>query len=224
MRFADADLLPFDPSGSADTIKRYVADLQKELKRLQDEARERNHEIEEGAFTATADPEKPYVAPSKRPVPPYLNFAPLENGLDAYAHAAQRYRQAVTHINDGNGVAWDSAQLADINAKLLLIEQTFTLEQGLQERPWFKHQIYAPGAYTGYGVKTIPAVREMMEEYKWKNAEDGAAVVGEVLMKEASLVDSLAQELELAEGRTPAIEQARKSHKRGVAAALQSGR
>ena len=65
MRFADADLLPFDPAGSADTIKRYVAELKKELKQQQDQARERNREVEEGVFTATADPEKQYVPPPK---------------------------------------------------------------------------------------------------------------------------------------------------------------
>ena len=112
MRFADADLLPFDPTGSADTIKRYVAELKKELKQQQDQARERNREIEEGVFTATADPEKQYVPPPKQPVPPYLNFAPLDNGVEAYARAAQRYRQAVAKLNDNGGAAWQSARVA----------------------------------------------------------------------------------------------------------------
>ncbi|MGB7554360.1 MAG: transferrin receptor-like dimerization domain-containing protein [Candidatus Korobacteraceae bacterium] len=210
MRFADADLLPFDPTGSADTIKRYVAELKKELKQQQDLARERNREVEEGVFTATADPEKQYVPPPKQPVPPYLNFAPLENGVEAYARAAQRYRQAVAKLNDNAGAAWQSAGLQAINAKLLLTERTFTVSQGLKERPWFKHQIYAPGAYTGYGAKTIPAVREAMEEKKWQDADEGAVIVGQVLMNEASLVDSIAQELEEAEGQRPATQTAQR--------------
>jgi len=78
------------------------------------------------------------------------------------------------------------------------------LSQGLKERPWFKHQLYAPGAYTGYTVKTIPAVREAMEENKWQDADQGAVLVGQVLMNEASLVDSIAQELEEVEGQPPA--------------------
>ena len=65
-------------------------------------------------------------------------------------------------------------------------ERTFTTAEGLKERPWFKHQIYAPGAYTGYGVKTIPAVREMMEEDKWQDADAGAVIAGAVLMKQAA--------------------------------------
>ncbi len=215
MRFADADLLPFDPTGSADTIKRYVAELKKELKQQQDQARERNREIEEGVFTATADPEMQYVPPPKEPVPPYLNFAPLDNGVEAYARAAHRYHQAVAKLNENGGAAWQSPALQEINGKLLLTERTFTVSQGLKERPWFKHQIYAPGAYTGYGAKTIPAVREAMEEHKWKDADDGALIVGQVLMSEASLVDSIAQELEEAEGRRPELQQTKRTKTTG---------
>ena len=201
MRFADADLLPFDPSGSADTIKHYVTELKTELKKKQDEVRERNRQLEEGVFTATADPEKQYVPPPREPVPPFLNFAPLENGSEAYARAADRYKKAVAKLNDNNGATWQSPAIRDINAKLLLLERTFTTTDGLKERPWFKHQIYAPGAYTGYGVKTIPAVREAMEENKWTDADAGSVTVGDILMKEASLVDSIAQQLEHAEGK-----------------------
>ena len=79
---------------------------------------------------------------------------------------------------------------------MLQTERTFTTTEGLKERPWFKHQIYAPGAYTGYGVKTIPAVREALEEDKWSDAEQGAVIAGQVLMNEAKLVDTLAQQVE----------------------------
>ena len=223
MRFADADLLPFDPAGSADAVKRYVTELKKELKQQQDEVRERNREIEEGVFTATADPEKQYVPPVKQADPPYLNFAPLENGAEAYSRAAQRYRQAVAKLNDDAGVAWQSATISEINTRLLLLERTFTTTQGLKERPWFKHQIYAPGAYTGYAVKTIPAVREAIEEHKWTDADESSVIVGQVLMEEASLVDSIAQELEQAEGQRPSTQQAH-SHSHESPQKPQAGR
>ncbi len=223
MRFADADLLPFDPSGSADAVKRYVNELKKELKQQQDEVRERNREIEEGVFTATADPDKQYVPPTKQPDPPYLNFAPLENGAEAYSRAAQRYHQAVAKLNDDAGIAWQSPVMSEINTRLLLLERTFTTTQGLKERPWFKHQIYAPGAYTGYAVKTIPAVREAIEEHKWTEADENSVIVGQVLMDEASLVDSIAQELEQAEGQRPSTQQAR-SHSHESPQKPQAGR
>ena len=223
MRFADADLLPFDPSGSADTVKRYIAELKKELKKKQDEIHERNRQVEEGVFTATADPDKQYVPPTKQPMPPYLNFAPLENGAEAYARAAQRYRQAVARLNE-NANAWQSPALKEINAKLLLTERTFTVNQGLKERPWFKHQIYAPGAYTGYGAKPIPAVREAIEEDKWQDADQGAVLVGQVLLNEASLVDSIAQELEQAEGQPPSAQTAQESRSHTSAQKNSSGK
>ena len=204
MRMADADLLPFDPSASADTVKRYVGELKAELKEKQDKASERNREIEEGVYTATADPEKKYVPPPKQEIPPYLNFAPLENGVAAYERAAKRYKAAFSKLADSDPTVWDSPKFKAINEQLILTERTFMTTEGLKERPWFKHQIYAPGAYTGYGVKTIPAVREMMEEDKWADADAGSVIVGGVLMKQAALVDSIAAQLESIVGPGPA--------------------
>jgi len=109
---------------------------------------------------------------------------------------------------------WDSPELKAINEKLMQTERTFTTAEGLKERPWFKHQIYAPGAYTGYGVKTIPAVREMMEEDRWQDADAGAVIAGAVLMKQASLVDSIAQELEQVVGQAPPATQTAGRHGR----------
>ena len=223
MRMADADVLPFDPSASADTVKRYVNELKNELKDKQDKAKERNRQLEEGVFTAMADPQKKYVAPPKEQVPPYLNFAPLENGVAAYERAAKRYKTAFSKLAESNPTVWDSPELKAINQQLILTERTFMTTEGLKERPWFKHQIYAPGAYTGYGVKTIPAVREMMEEDKWADADQGSATAGGVLMKQASLVDSIAAELEKVVGQSPAGTQAAKKHKRSNEAEV-SGR
>ncbi len=101
--------------------------------------------------------------------------------------------------------------MQEINARLLQMERTFTLPQGLKQRPWFKHQIYAPGTYTGYGAKSIPAVREPLEDGQWQDAEQGAATVGQLLMNQASLVDSLAQQLEEIEGKTPAVQMAQRT-------------
>jgi len=202
MRMADADLLPFDPSASVETVKRYVGELKIELKDKQDKVRERNREIEEGVFTAMADPTKKYVAPAKQEIPPFLNFAPLENGVAAYERAAKRYKTAYSKLVEANPMVWDSSELKAINQQLILTERTFMTTEGLKERPWFKHQIYAPGAYTGYGVKTIPAVREMIEEDKWADADAGSVIAGGVLMKEASLVDSIAAQLEKLVGQS----------------------
>ncbi len=108
-----------------------------------------------------------------------------------------------------------------INQQLIQTERTFMTTEGLKERPWFKHQIYAPGAYTGYGVKTIPAVREMMEEDKWTDADAGSVIAGGVLMKQAALVDSIAAELEKLVGNAPPVTKTAK--KRGRTEEVQVG-
>ena len=107
---------------------------------------------------------------------------------------------------------WDSPELNAINQQLIQTERTFMTTEGLKERPWFKHQIYAPGAYTGYGVKTIPAVREMMEEDKWADADAGSVTAGGVLLKQAALVDSIAAELEKVVGQNPPATKTAKKH------------
>jgi N-acetylated-alpha-linked acidic dipeptidase len=190
MRFADADLLPYDFTNFADTVHRYVEEVQKLWKTESDEIRERNKEIEEGLFSAVADPRKTSVPPPAETQPPFLNFAPLENGLAALTHSAERYDQAAQKVN------LDKPGLEAVNQKLILIERGLTLPDGLPGRPWFQHQIYAPGFYTGYGVKTLPGVREAIEQKHWKEAGEQIVRVGKVLEKEASLIDEAAAGME----------------------------
>jgi N-acetylated-alpha-linked acidic dipeptidase len=94
MRMADADVLPYEFTDLADTMQNYNKDLQKLLQGKQDEARERELELEEGAFHAALDPRKPTIAPPAEDVPPHLNFAPLENALEALTKSAERYKTA----------------------------------------------------------------------------------------------------------------------------------
>jgi N-acetylated-alpha-linked acidic dipeptidase len=196
MRLADAELLPFDFSNFADTIHKYVEDLKKLLKSKQDEARELNKELEEGLFTATADPKKTFVPPKPEEVPPYLNFAPLENATEALTQSAQRYGKAVEKANANGGAVLASASLSSLNALLIQSERKLTNPEGLPGRRWYKHEIYAPGVYTGYAVKTMPAVREPIEQKKWKLAEEGIVEVGGILAAEAAVINAAAAELE----------------------------
>jgi N-acetylated-alpha-linked acidic dipeptidase len=196
MRLADAELLPFDFSDFADTIHRYVDDLKKLLRTRQDEVRELNKEIEEGVFTATADPKRTFVPPHPEEVPPYLNFAPLDNAADALTQSALRYRKALETANAHGGAVLDGASLSSLNALLIQSERKLTSPKGLPGRAWYKHEIYAPGVYTGYGAKTIPAVRESIEQKKWKLADQSIVEVGTILAGEAALISSAADELE----------------------------
>jgi N-acetylated-alpha-linked acidic dipeptidase len=196
MRLADAELLPYEFTGLADTIHRYLDELQKLLKTQQDEVIERNKEVEEGVFTATADPKKTSVPPPVEEIPPHLNFAPLQNASDALTHSAQRYQNALEKITQNGELRLSPDSLHSLNSKLLESERKLTSPDGLPGRPWFQHLIYAPGVYTGYGVKTIPGVREAIEQKKWKEAEEQIVRAAGALEDEAKLVDSATQELE----------------------------
>ncbi|HEY2821568.1 MAG TPA: transferrin receptor-like dimerization domain-containing protein [Candidatus Acidoferrum sp.] len=195
MRLADADLLPFDFSDQAETVQTYVRGLQSYGVQQQNEIRERNLEIDEGAFTASADPKQKYVSPSKQEMPPHLNFAPLQNSADALTHAADEYRKALAQANAKGGAALSSASITQINRMLIDSERKLTNAEGLPGRSWYKHQIYAPGVYTGYEAKAIPAVREAMEQKQWRVAEQAIASAAKALQAEASQVNAAAASL-----------------------------
>jgi N-acetylated-alpha-linked acidic dipeptidase len=190
MRLADADLLPYDFTNFTDTIQKYVDELDKLWKSKSDEIKERNKEIEEGVFSAIADPKRTLVPPKVEDVPPFLNFAPLRNGLDELQRSTEHYERAVQKL------ALDKKPLAAVNRSLAQVERALTLPDGLPGRPWFKHQIYAPGMYTGYGVKTIPGVREAIEQKNWKQADEQCLRAGKVLENEAAAIEAVAAELE----------------------------
>jgi N-acetylated-alpha-linked acidic dipeptidase len=195
MRLADADLLPFEFGNFAETMQTYVRELKELAKKMQDEIRERNREIDEGVFTATADPKKTYVPPKKEEVPPYQNFAPLENAADAVTRSAAEYRKALEHANANGGAALASASLAEVNRLLIESERKFITEEGLPHRKWYRHQLYAPGFYTGYAAKTMPYVRESIEQKEWKQADEGVVVVAHCLEEEAKLIADAAAKL-----------------------------
>ena len=194
MRLADADLLPFDFKGFADTIHRYADELEKLLKSKQDEASERNQELDEGVLAVRADPKRAYVLPAREPIPPHLNFAPLLNATDALTRSASRYEQALAKFSLGGQLAPE--KLARLNAGLISSERKLTNSEGLPGRPWFEHLVYAPGLYTGYEVKTMPGVREAIEQKHWKEAEAEIGRLSAALEDEAALIDSLGAMLE----------------------------
>jgi N-acetylated-alpha-linked acidic dipeptidase len=198
MRLADADLLPFDFSNFADTVQTYVKGLQTFSTKMRDDIRERNLEIDEGVFSANADPKNAYVPPKKEDAPPYLNFSPLQNSADALSRSAGEYQKALTAAEANGGIALTSSSIAEVNGLLIESERKLTTPEGLPGRFWYKHQIYAPGVYTGYESKAIPAVREAIEQKKWKQAEQAMASAAAVLQNEATLVSSAAAKLSAA--------------------------
>jgi N-acetylated-alpha-linked acidic dipeptidase len=193
LRLADADLLPFDFGGLADTVREYAKDLEKLLERKQEEITERNRQIEDGIFRATNDPRRPTIAPPSEDVPPHLNFAPLENALAALEGSAGRY-QKLRAAAESRALTVDS--LARVNAILIRSERVLTSPEGLPRRPWYKHLLYAPGVYSGYGAKTLPGAREAIELKRYSEADGEIARIAKALLAEAALVDDAAAELQ----------------------------
>ena len=80
--------------------------------------------------------------------------------------------------------------VAEINRLLYSSERLLTRDTGLDGRPWYKHFIYAPGFYTGYGVKTIPGVREAIEQREYGKVEPQIEIAAQVL-KEIKALDQV---------------------------------
>ena len=192
IRLADAEVLPFDFTNLAETVQTYVRELQALLRTQQDDARERNRQIEEGVFTAMNNPGRPLKLPVVEAIAPALNFAPLENATAALASAADRYKRAV----DGSRGRLTTELTKRVNAKLIASERSLTDPAGLRGRDWYRHLLYAPGFYTGYAVKTVPGVREGIEQKQYAEAEAEIIRAAAAIQREADLVNTAAGDLE----------------------------
>lgn len=193
MRTANADLLPHEFGALAETARGYVA----ELKGLREEVAARiaevNRQIDDGIMAATADPKRPERVPAREEPVPHLNFAAMDNATESLTRAAARLERAYTAAL-GRGV--DRAAATAANTMLKDVERTLTSDEGLPRRPWYRHLLYAPGFYTGYGVKTMPAAREAIEQRQWVEAEREMARVAGALQRAAEQLERIAGLLE----------------------------
>jgi N-acetylated-alpha-linked acidic dipeptidase len=194
MRMADTPLLPFEFTNMADTVQTYVKELKSLLEKRQGEVRERNQQIDDGVFAVTNDPRRPTVQPKPELVPPAFNFAPLDNAATALTDAAQRFKKAADKA--GDKLAGNPAVLAKVNARLMQSERELLDPNGLPKREWFRHLLYAPGFYTGYSVKTMPGVRESIEQKDYTKVEPEVQKLAQALQREIDLVNGAAQDIE----------------------------
>jgi N-acetylated-alpha-linked acidic dipeptidase len=187
LRLAEADVLPFEFTAFADTLGRYVTEVGKLADDMRDETEETSRRLRDRTYQIAADPKQVEVPPSPRPPVPFISLAPLLNAkarVDASAKAFEVAAQARTAA----GPLPVETQKA-LDAVLMAAEHSLTRAEGLPRRPWFVHQVYAPGFYTGYGVKTLPAVREALEQREWAQAEEQARTVAGVLEGFAAQID-----------------------------------
>ncbi len=177
LRFANADVLPFTFTNFADNVGQYVDEIIKLADEMREETERHNALVAANAFALAADPTKPYVAPEAKDPVPYLNFAPLHNALAMLEESAAAYDAALHE----HGSTLDAAAREALNDILLHLERAMTRAEGLPRRSWFRHHIYAPGFYTGYGVKTLPGVREAIEQRDWDETAEQVEIVGGIL-------------------------------------------
>ena len=190
MRLADAEVLPFDFQGFAETVKKYLSNVQELLETNQTEIKQRNAEIADGVFNATSDPTKPLSPPPAAKVPPHFNFAPLQNALDELSENAGKLAKAWNKAQ-ANGWALPEVTIARVNQLMMQSGPALTDPAGLPHRPWFKNMIYAPGAYTGYEAKPLPGVLEAMDRKDWVEAESQIPREADALRREAKIIEQI---------------------------------
>ncbi|HTM91096.1 MAG TPA: transferrin receptor-like dimerization domain-containing protein [Flavisolibacter sp.] len=176
MRLANADVLPFDFNSFYKTLNDYASEVKTLLENQRNETEVENKIIRDGLYNLAKDPTKTYIAPSAKESVPYLNFSELENSLVQLKNLAEEYLKVYF-----NGTQLPLEKQNQLNGILFNAERSLISERGLPRRQWYKHQIYAPGFYTGYGVKTLPAIREAIEQSAWKDAQDGINTVSQTI-------------------------------------------
>ena len=176
MRLANADALPFDFNSFYKTLNDYATEVKTLIDNQRMETETENKMIQEQLFAVAKDPKKTYADPlAKEPVP-FLNFSELDNSLMQLKTSAESFQKLYT-----NATALPVDKLNQLNLLLYKAERSLIDEEGLPRRPWYKHQVYAPGFYTGYGVKTLPGIREAIEQRNWKEAQQNIGIVSKVI-------------------------------------------
>lgn len=193
MRLADSDVPPLDFTGLSDAVGRFVDELKKLDKTEIEKIQWQNKEIADGIFTASADPKKKFVPPATEDVPQPLDFSSLDDALKNLKQSAQNYQSSFEKAQSSNS---SGGSFQTVGQDLITTERGLLSEAGLPGRPWYKHQLYAPGVYTGYGVKTIPGVREAIEQKNWSQATEEIGIVAGVLQKEADSINAAASALQ----------------------------
>ena len=186
LRFADAELLPFDFRNLQTTISKYTT----EVSALADEMRENtlveNQLIKEKYYIIANKVTDPLLPPIAKDEVPFLNFASLQNAVSNLAKTAE----GLYTIISANTLT--SEKKNELNKQLYKAEQVLLTKDGLPRRGWYKHAIYAPGFFTGYGVKTLPGIREALEQRNWKEAQEQIEIAATTITNLSKYLDAAA--------------------------------
>ena len=183
LRLADADTLPFEFTNFADTIDQYANEIMKMTDSMREETAMMNQLISSGMLKAVQNPKETFIVPQPKEDVPYLDFAPLQNSLTKLQKSAKNFQTASKREN------LSPEKQKSLDEILMRAEQFLTSDRGLPRRDWFKHQIYAPGFYTGYGVKTLPGIREAIEQRNWEEASEQINITAKLIENFASEIN-----------------------------------
>jgi len=191
LRLADADVLPFHYTDLGDAVARYLDGLRRLADGMRARSVERNALIAADSFRLAADPRHTYVAPAPQDAVPYFDFAALANALTSLQQNARRADATLARLAAAGGAA-DPAARAALERAMVTLEQTLLAGAGLPGRPWYRHTIYAPGLLTGYGVKTLPGVREAIEQRHWAEAAEYIGITAAALERCSAQLERIA--------------------------------
>jgi N-acetylated-alpha-linked acidic dipeptidase len=203
LRMADADVLPMQFTGFADTVGQYLDEVHKLVDERRRSAEELGKLLDQNAFTAASDPTKPVAPPEREPEVPYFEFASLDNVLARLQKSARGYDELYAKVSDGS-LKLTVTQRRQLDDLLRGLEQTLTDSRGLPGRDWYRHLIYAPGMLTGYGVKTLPGVREAIEQDRFEEAGRYIPITAAALGAYCDRLDQAAAVLNRAAAGEPA--------------------
>ncbi|MEJ7847640.1 MAG: M28 family metallopeptidase [Pyrinomonadaceae bacterium] len=175
LRLANAETLPFEFTNFAETVGGYAKEVVSLVDAMRDETKIANQMISSGMLQGVQDPTETFIVPKQKGDVPYINFAPLQNAIVKLNESAKAYEKI------SNGKRLEPNVRKTLDETLFRTERFLTRSEGLPRRDWFRHQIYAPGFYTGYGVKTLPAIREAIEQRNWKEANEQIEAVSRVI-------------------------------------------
>ena len=179
LRAAQADLLPTAQGDFADSVAAYDDEVHKLIDGMREKSRELDTLLDDGSYRFAEEPRQPRAAPARADEVPNLDFAPLDAAVARLKTSAAGFDAAYARVAMAGGPA-NAARLR-LNAALGGLEQALTDPRGLPGREWYRHMLYAPGLHTGYGVKTLPGIREALEERRWSEANRYIGVVAHSL-------------------------------------------
>lgn len=194
LRMANADVVPLDFNGFTDNVRKYVNEVMKLADNMRQQTEKHNDWIRSGTYKHTLDPTKARRVPELKDPVPHINFAPLQNALVSLEQATANYQQRWLDSNKGENLSTTTRE--EINKIMLRMERYLTNQKGLPRRDWYKHKIYAPGFYTGYGVKTLPGIREAIEQRFWSEIDQEMEMLAVTLNAFSSKIDEAASLLE----------------------------